>query len=122
MGEAIAHEHVPYIDLALRWTARVVGSFTVALFTIFVAGEGLHPSLLTRTEMVIFVALFVTLAGLVVAWNHEGLGGAMSVSGLIAFYLLNFAASGRWPRGVIIPMMFIPGLLFLASWWRSGRV
>ena len=122
MSEAIAHRHAPYLDVALRWSARCIGSCTVALFTIFAAGEGMHPLLFTRSELLMFFALFVTLAGLIVAWNHEGLGGAMSVAGLIAFYLLNFAASGRWPRGLIMPLMFIPGLLFLASWWRSGRV
>ena len=122
MSHAIAHNHPPYLDLGLRWMARGIGVCMVGFFVVFVAGEGLHPSLLSRSEVLMSVALFVALAGVVIAWRHEGLGGAMSVAGMLAFYLLNFTATGRWPGGFIFPLMFVPGLLFLACWWRSGHV
>jgi hypothetical protein len=122
MSHAITHPHPPYLDVGLRWVARGVGACTVGLFTMIAAGEGMQPLLLSRSEMLMFSALFVALAGLVIAWRHEGLGGAMSVAGVMAFYLLNFAARGRFPGGFFFPMMFLPGLLFLACWWRSGRI
>ncbi len=94
----------------------------VAMFAVFAAGQGLHPTLMSHTETLMLVALFVSLAGLVLGWRHEGLGGALSVAGMLAFYMLNYTASGRWPGGFVFPLLFVPGLLFLACWWRSGRV
>ncbi len=116
------HGHQPYIDLSLSWLARMTGACLVTVFVIFAMGEGMRPTLLSRSETLMFFALFVALAGIVIAWRHEGLGGAMSVAGMLAFYLLNFAVTRHWPRGLFFPLLFVPGLLFLACWWRSGRV
>jgi hypothetical protein len=112
----------PIVDLGLRWLARLTGASLVAVFLIFAMGEGVRPLLLSRSEILMFFALFVALAGMVIAWRHEGLGGAMSVAGMIAFYLLNLAVTRHWPNGFFFPLMFVPGLLSLACWWRSGRV
>ncbi len=122
MSYAILHPHPPSLDAGLRWVARGVAACMVGVFAMIAAGEGMQPSLLSRSEMLMFIALFVALAGMIVAWRHEGLGGAMSVAGVMSFYLLNFAATGRFPAGLFFPLLFVPGLLFLACWWRSGRI
>ena len=122
MSHAVAQHHSPNLDLGLRWLARTLGGLMVAVLAVFAAGEGLHPLLMSHTEMLMLVALFVALAGLVLGWRHEGLGGALSVAGMLAFYTLNYTASGKWPGGFVFPFLFVPGLLFLVCWWRSGRV
>jgi len=44
------------------------------------------------------------------------LGGVSSLMGISAFYLTNYAVSGRFPGGWVFPMFFVPGILILLSW------
>jgi hypothetical protein len=56
------------------------------------------------------------IAGMAVAWVREGLGGAITVFSLIAFYLMHLLFSGGFPRGWAFVAFASPGFLFLAHW------
>jgi len=58
----------------------------------------------------------LTGVGLVVAWWREGLGGAITVGSLIAFYIWLGVMDGRLPRGPWFALVAAPGLLFLVVW------
>lgn len=109
-------------DEVLRWTARLLGLVIIVVFGIFLAGGSFGGTLLSRSESLMMVALFVALAGILTAWRHEGLGGALTLAGISAFYLLNYVTYGRWAGGFIFPLIAVPGLLSVVCWWRSGRV
>jgi len=54
---------------------------------------------MNNTELAMSAAFIVAMISLVVLWKWEGIGGALVVGGMIAFYGLNFASSGRFPGG-----------------------
>ncbi len=94
-----------------RWTARIVGSLIVGLLVLFAVGQGFDPTQFHGIELGMIVALLVALVGMVVLWWREGIGGAISLTGMIAFYGLNFAVAGEFPGGPVFPVCFLPGLL-----------
>ena len=54
---------------------------------------------MNNIELAMSAAFIVAMIGLVVLWKWEGIGGALVVGGMMAFYGLNFATSGRFPSG-----------------------
>ena len=96
-----------------RWTARIVGLLLVGVLSLFAVGEGFDPMQFKGVELGMMVALLMALMGMVVLWWREGIGGAISLAGMIAFYGLNFAASGKLPGGPVFPFCFLPGVLAL---------
>lgn len=105
----------------LRWVSRLLGLFLIGLILVFAAGLRFNPLALQPTEIVMTVALLASLAGMVVLWWREGLGGAVSLAGIALFYAINFAASGRFPGDWVFPLFFLPGILALACWWHDQR-
>jgi hypothetical protein len=76
--------------------------------------DGVEPLLrLTLRESLMMAAFFVIWLGLILAWWREILGGALTVGGTIAFYLLDLGFSGTLPRGGIFLLIAAPGMLFL---------
>ncbi len=107
----------------LRWIARVWGAASIAVLVLFVAGEGLDPGKIAAREWVGFLFFPIGIAaGMIVAWWREGLGGAITLLSLIAFYgVYGLLMSGAAPRGPAFLVFAAPGALFLLSWIRSRR-
>jgi hypothetical protein len=63
----------------------------------------------------------LALVGLLVAWKREGLGGGLTLLGIIATNSSFAAFRGYWLPGLTFPALFIgiPALLFLSCWWFS---
>ncbi|HVN75194.1 MAG TPA: hypothetical protein VMT19_02675 [Thermoanaerobaculaceae bacterium] len=97
-----------------RWSARVLGALVVVLCVTYFAqaGAAAYPLRTTR-DAIGFIALGACLAGMIVAWWWEGVGGALILGG----YLVNVAAS----RGALASRAFlaipVAGALFLLVWW-----
>jgi hypothetical protein len=93
---------------------QVVSIFVLLLF---VFGEGFNRAALRSREwiLMIFFPIGVT-AGMAVAWCREGLGGAITLASLIAFYLTHLIFSGGFPRGWAFLAFASPSFLFLAHW------
>ena len=72
----------------LRWVARVwsVPSIFALLLPYFVEGVYWLQATSVR-EAIGHLCFFAILVGLVLAWRWEGLGGALTVAGLAAFYV-----------------------------------
>lgn len=98
----------------LRWLARLGSLVSVALVLLFLFGEGLHLSQLTMTKVVglLFFPVGV-VAGMLLGWRWETLGGAVTALSLLAFYKVMYAANGRFPEGIWFALFALPGLLFL---------
>jgi hypothetical protein len=103
----------------IRWIARIMGLLIIGVFLLFMVGEGFNPLKLNGTEIAQHAVLFFALTGMVVLWRWELFGGVMVVAGMVAFYFINFAASGRLPGGPVFPLCFVPGILALVSWWMG---
>ena len=101
----------------LHWVARSLSVVSIFVLLLFVVGEGFNPAALRSREwaLMIFFPIGV-IAGMAVAWSREGLGGAIAVVSLIAFYLMHLLFSGGFPRGWAFVAFASPGFLFLAHW------
>lgn len=98
-----------------RWIARILGLLIVGLVVVIMIGEGFNPTKLSGGELVMSAAFLTALTGMVVLWRWEGIGGALVIGGMLAFYGLNFAASGRLPGGWVFPLCYLPGIFALLS-------
>jgi hypothetical protein len=100
----------------IRWTARVSAALLFGLVLLFMLGEGLPP--LMRAPLAVrllFAAHLATLAGLLLLWRWELLGGILTIGGMLAFYAINYCDAGTFPSGWF-PLFYIPGVLSLISW------
>jgi hypothetical protein len=105
--------------IVVRWIAT--GSIAVGLFLLFLIGEGFNPWTLTGAEIAQHAVLWIALMGMLMLWRWEASGGALVIAGMIAFYLIHFATSGRLPGGPVFPLCFVPGVLALIGWWSSRK-
>ena len=104
--------------LILRWIARFLSLISVVLILTFFIGEGFNPANVAAKEWLglLFFPIGVVI-GMVIAWRREGLGGAITVGSLLAFYLLyGLLLSHRFPGGWVFVMFASPGFLFLSYW------
>ena len=103
---------------ALKWIARIWSLAGIAFVLIFLFGEGLsaHGARPTPAEWV-GIALWPggVGVGLALAWFRKGLGGAIAIASLIAFYLWNLLERGRFPGGPYFVLVAAPGVLFVLS-------
>ncbi len=104
----------------IRWVARVWSIVSLGFTLLMVGGELASPTapFPTAARDLLAMALFPlgACAGLVVAWWREGLGGAVTVGSLLAFYIILWAFDGRFPRGPHFALVAAPGVLFLLLW------
>lgn len=122
---------------AYRWTARI-GGVLIVFFTLLIGiGEALdgqrrHPgtTLLGQFSPLIlamFAVWGIGLAGLLLGWWRERLGGFLAICCFMLVFVLNFF-NARAPMGMrigtAIPMAIfcIPAMLFIASWQRRANV
>ena len=109
----------------ILWIARIWGSLSLA-FLLFMVGAsvigtytgGGNPDggFKSTSEMVsfLFFPLSVIL-GLGIAWKWEGLGGLITIGGIIGFHIIRpDLIFDFWIDGLAIP-----GLLFLIYWFLS---
>lgn len=108
--------------VVLRWLARFGSVASAALLLLFLFGEEMDPGQLTAADILALLFFpFGVVAGMLLAWRWETLGGAITVLSLLAFYKVIYAASGRFPGGIWFMLFALPGLLFLYCGLRSRR-
>ncbi|MCG6954467.1 MAG: hypothetical protein LJF04_00620 [Gemmatimonadetes bacterium] len=121
---------------AYRWIARVTGILITILTLVIGIGEALdgprrHPGTtllgqFTPLILVMFAVWGVGLAGLLLGWWKEKLGGILSLCCFALVFVLNLFNSQAPPAmriGTLIPMGIysIPSVLFIASWRLRSR-
>ena len=117
--------------LALRWAGRALGLTGFAFVAWFLVaqlltGEGPNPFRMTPTELALTATFFTAVAGMVVGWRWEVVGGVMIVAGMFLFLLVELAARGSLPGGWVLWTLPLPGVLYLAAagldaWHATGR-
>jgi hypothetical protein len=101
--------------------ARIGSIASLGLLLLFFVGEGFSPARVALKQWA-GLAFFPVgvVAGMVVAWRREGLGGGITVLSLLAFYgVYGALLSGDFPRGWAFIVFAAPGGLFLAYWLLS---
>jgi hypothetical protein len=112
---------------ALRWTARVWSVVSIAVIIMFFigegfGGEGFGAGSFKPGEWAGFAFFPIGVcAGMVISWRREAAGGSVTVLSMIAFYILGYFTSGRFPSGWAWLAFSAPGFLFLFIWCLSPR-
>ena len=111
---------------AMRWLARLLAVASLGLFVLFAVECG--PTALASLSwsspqgMPLLVALLVALAGVVIAWRWELVGGALAVGGAVAIMALVCAGSGfelfRCALLFTAPLL-LAGALYMGCCWRK---
>jgi hypothetical protein len=104
-----------FLELGLRWTARLLAACLVGLVVVIYLGEGFNPFKLTAIEALQKTFFLITCVGLVVGWRWPLIGGVISTGGMLLFVAIEFAVNGRFPRGPVFHLMLLAGILFLPS-------
>jgi hypothetical protein len=104
------------ILLVLRWSARISGLLLVVLVVAMTIGHGGPPNVFQAPlpVQIEFCGLFLSLAGFLVGWRREGLGGLLAATGFAIFCATELIVTGRPPGGAI-PLFIVPAVLLLAS-------
>jgi hypothetical protein len=98
----------------LCWAARIWSAASLAFIVLLALGSGGVP---TATQAVGFVFFPIGMAvGFVIAWRHEGIGGAIAILSMAAFYLWHFILTGRPPHSPYFLLLAVPGALFVLTW------
>ena len=114
------------IDLGLplaviELLARVGSIASITLLLMLFVGEGLHPSQVAAREWV-GLAFFPigVMVGMVIAWWKEGVGAAITLGSLLAFYLVYGYLMKYHIAGWAFLVFASPGFLFLLHWLLQG--
>jgi len=102
----------------LRWLTRILGILLIFVIVLFAVGEGLpNPLALTANEQLGLVALIIMLAGLILAWKFEGMGGLLVIIGYIFFCIIE----RQILRQGVFFIFPVVGLSFLLCWRRTRK-
>jgi len=103
--------------MGLEWLARIASLASIALLGALFMGEAFHPSQIAAREWV--GLLFFpggVMVGMVLAWWKEGVGAAVTVGSLVAFYLIYGYLFRNHLGGWAFVTFAAPGFLFLLHW------
>ena len=103
--------------IGLEWIARTASIASIALLVMIFLGEPFRPSEITFQEWVglIFFPIGV-VAGMIIAWRKEALGGFVTVASLVGFYLVYGYLLRNHIGGWFFLAFAAPGFLFLFHW------
>jgi hypothetical protein len=109
----------------MRWAARLLALVAIGLFVFFAVecGAKVFPSLSWGPQGVpLLVAVVVALAGAVIAWRWELVGGIMAVAGVAAIMALVCLGSGvdmLYCALLFSLPLLMAGALYLGCCWRT---
>jgi len=100
-----------------KYGARTLSVLLTTMLAVFAIGEGVSPSRFSHAEAVLSLFMIAIVAGGLIGWKSEKVGGIVSLTGIAGFYAADYAASGNLPRFsmLILSLLVLPGVLFLVS-------
>lgn len=102
------------VAVILRWVARIWGIASALILLAFAFGGREHLRF-TAGEAIAFLLFPIgVIAGFVIAWWRELVGGIVTVGCFTLLCALLFAQSSRWPGPYFI-VFAAPGFLHVAS-------
>lgn len=103
--------------IGLEWIARAASVASITLLIVIFLGEALHPSQISPEEWagLVFFPIGV-MAGMIIAWRNEALGGLVTVVSLAGFYIVWGYLLRNHIGGWFFLAFAAPGFLFLCHW------
>ena len=109
--------------IGLEWIARGASVTSITVLIMIFLGEEFHPSQISLQEWagLIFFPIGV-VAGMIIAWRKEAIGGLMTVASLVSFYLVYGYLMRNHIGGWYFLAFAAPGFLFLFHWLLDRTV
>ena len=111
-------------ETVIRWSARTLAGLLAMLILTLAIGhalssEGLpnpfeHP-LPVQLE---FAGMLVILAGMIVGWKWQKIGGLLIIGGMLIFHIIE----GKFWLNWTFELFDLTGILFLLSWFLNKKV
>lgn len=100
-----------------RWTARAVGTSILAFVLLDTISGGVsNLKNIAPGERLLWGGFILSLAGFALLWKWELTGGIVALSGIVLFYTMNYALSGKLPGGWFLAIFFLPGIMSIVCW------
>ena len=108
--------------LGFRWLARLTSLMSIGMLALFLFGEPSPIGRITAREWIGLAFFPAGVAiGMIIAWWKEGLGAAISILSLVAFYTIFGWLLGSNVKGPYFFVFASPAFLFLIAWSLSRR-
>ena len=109
-----------------RLLARILSGMMLFLVISIMIGDMLIEGIpeefpFTTLEVLLFLFLFTSLAGLTIAWRREVLGGILTILGMVLFTLTSSLESGYFRFNPVFTAITLAGVLFLVSAYRKKK-
>jgi hypothetical protein len=111
-------------NTTVKWTARYSGMVFAVLILALGIGEGVKKeelSDLNTTEYLFIGAFSAIWLGYAFGWSNEKWGTILILGGWLAFYMINFIDTGRFPRGFFMVSLVFPGILYLVYLFKDKK-
>ena len=115
----------------IRMAARIIGTLWVLICVFLFVGyylEGIqrNAGALSKPPDILGIAtvvcLSIALGGLIIALWREGIGGFISLFGIIIAGVLLIIDPKLNFSLPVFAILLVPSLLFLASWWGTKKI
>lgn len=104
------------LESVARWTARIWSIASLLFVSAFIVGGeegGKWPTAMEWAGLAFFPG--GVIAGLLIAWRKEALGGGITILSLAGFYIWHFLDAGRFAAGPWFLLVAAPGFLFVLA-------
>jgi len=112
-----------FMGTLFRWLGRGTGAIIFVISILLWLGEGgVNPAQSTFLENLQTLVFFVTLAGLLISWRKDLIGGSLTLAAMAIYCFLELLISNHFPSGAIYPAYFFSGLCsFLSGFIRRKK-
>ncbi len=116
---SVTQKLIRHTEKILSWLAKIAGVGMVVLVGAFAIGEGVpNPFALPARQLVMLVFFFIALVGLALALWKQGVGGIVTVLGMIGFHIAN----GKFASGWVFTAIGVIGLVnIICGWLKNER-
>ncbi len=77
-----------------------------------------NPYALPFYDSIMVISFYFILLSLLIAWIKEGLGGLLSITGLIVYLIFDFLSDGKILWNILI--LAVPACMFIYCWWYTN--
>lgn len=113
------------VSTIILWVARISGTLSLAFLLLFVGAaivatitggpDGIR-GFNSTSEVILFIFFPVsTIIGLALAWKWEGVGGMITVAGLIGLLIMRSDLTSNF----LIVGLILPGIVYIIYWALS---
>jgi len=115
--------------LTIRWIARIIGTLFALFCLLYMSSDlaevlkpaqGIPRQPWDPMKLALAITFFSSIAGLIIAFWKEGIGGLIAFAGMaLSLLIMKFNPDANFNFTIFV--LFIPSLLYLLYWFLSRK-